>query len=119
MRARRLFLYPLALGALSFAVACGDDDDSDATPTPDDGATVVEQGTVANLGPYRIGVYRVDADQQSALVSITRVEGEKVGDSTLVIGTPHHLPDGVLELLATTDGDDDDRDTIRLRFTTD
>jgi hypothetical protein len=57
----------------------------------------------------------VDADNESAFVSILRADGEKERDATLVVGTPLELPGGVLELLEATEGGDQ-RDTIRLRF---
>jgi len=117
----RLRFTPVAALALVAAalVACGDDDGAgkDATPTPNDGANVIEQSTVGNVGPYRIGVGRVDADQHSAVISIMSASGEKVRDATLKVGEPLDLADGALELLATTEGKGDDRDAIRIRFT--
>jgi hypothetical protein len=109
-------LWPVLAIAVLALGACGDDDGPDPTATPDDGATVVQQGTVATLGPYRIGVYSVDADDASALVSITLANGDKISDSTLVVGEAHRLPDGVLELLSTIEGTEGERDTIRIRF---
>ncbi len=120
IRLNALWCLPLlALALVATASACGDDDDDgSATATPNDGATVVEQGTVANLGNYRVGVVSVDVENRSAFVSILRAEGEKEQETTLVVGTPLELPDGTLELLAAEEGGDE-RDTIRLRFTPD
>lgn len=107
----------IVLVAASLAlVACGDDSsDADETAAAD-GAIVVEQGTIANVGAYRVGVVSVDADNQSAFVSILRADGEKERDAELVVGTPLELPEGTLDLLEATEGGDQ-RDTIRVHFT--
>lgn len=83
--------------------------------TPDDGSILVEQGTVANLGGYRMGVVRVSPDDRTAVIRIWKPDEAPLPDATLTVGEPLRIAGGLLYLVEVREGGGQ-RDTIRLRF---
>lgn len=106
-------LMPLLVVAAVLS-ACGGSGQPGA-PTPEDGSILVEQGTVANLGGYRMGVVRVSPDDRTAVIRIWKPDEAPFADATLAVGEPLRIAGGLLYLVEVRAGGGG-RDTVRLRF---
>lgn len=118
VRGAGLLLAVLVLGPAIFA--CSNDSENGASPTatPAD-STVVEQGTVANLGPVRVGVVSVTRGSSpteggQATLTIMPQSGAPTSQAVVPVGGTVKVEGGALRLLATAKSDG--RDAVRLKF---